>query len=145
MKNINWARFILGGLIATAVLFVSDGLLHEQVLRTDWKAVYDGLGAKEPAETPVSMLYFAIFEVGRGVMSIFIYVLMRDRFGAGPKTAVFAGISTWLAFSITGPAQFIPLEFYSHALWVKVGAFQLVTSIVAAIIAASLYKDVTDR
>jgi hypothetical protein len=47
----------------------------------------------------------------------------------------------WIAFSLTGPAQFIPLGFYSNALWMKVGAFQLVTSIVAAIAAAALYKD----
>jgi len=66
---------------------------------------------------------------------------MRRCCGAGPKTAVVAGIVAWFAFTVTGPAQFIPLGFYSNALWVKTGAFQLVTSIIGAIIGAALYKD----
>jgi len=43
--------------------------------------------------------------------------------------------------SVTGPAQFIPLGFFSHALWIKVAAFQLVTSIIATLAGAVLYKD----
>jgi hypothetical protein len=50
-------------------------------------------------------------------------------------------VAAWLAFSVTGPAQFIPLGFYSMALWVKVAAFQLVTSIVAAIAGAFPYRE----
>jgi hypothetical protein len=69
------------------------------------------------------------------------YVLMRAFFGAGPKTAVLAGIVGWIAFSLTGPTQFIPLGFFSNALWIKVGAIHLVTSIVATIAGAALYKD----
>lgn len=66
---------------------------------------------------------------------------MRSHFGAGPKTAALAGVVAWLAFSVTGPAQFIPLGFYSNALWIKVAAFQLITSIVAAIAGAAIYKE----
>jgi hypothetical protein len=67
---------------------------------------------------------------------------MRTHFGPGPKTAVLAGIAAWVAFSLTGPAQFIPLGFFSKPLWLKVAALQLVTSIVATIAGAALYKDV---
>jgi hypothetical protein len=81
------------------------------------------------------MLYFAIFELGRGFTAMMFYVLMRAFFGAGPKTAVLAGIIGWIAFSLTGPVQFIPLGFFSTALWLKVGAIQLIVSIVA-----TLYK-----
>ncbi|HET6893060.1 MAG TPA: hypothetical protein VFH31_18285 [Pyrinomonadaceae bacterium] len=74
-------------------------------------------------------------------MSIFVYALMRSHFGPGPKTAALAGVAAWFAFSVTGPAQFIPLGFYSNALWIKVAAFQLITSILAAIAGAALYKE----
>ena len=107
----------------------------------DWNAVYAALGAREPTESAGSMLYFAIFELGRGFIAIFIYALMRGPFSPGPKTAALAGVVAWFAFSLTGPAQFIPLGFYSHALWGKVGAFQLITSIVATIAGAAIYKD----
>ncbi len=141
MPKLNWNRIIIGGLVAAIIVFLADGFFHERVVRADWDSVYAAIGARQPTESAGSMVYFAIFELGRGLISIFIYALMRQPFKPGPKTAVLAGIVTWLAFSVTGPAQFIPLGFYSHALWGKVGAFQLVTSIVATIAGAALYKD----
>jgi hypothetical protein len=70
-----------------------------------------------------------------------LYVLMRRCCKPGPKTAAIAGVVVWLAFSVTGPAQFIPLGFFSHALWLKVGAFHLVTSVIATIAGAAIYKE----
>lgn len=139
--SINWGRFIVGGIVASIILFLSDGFLHESIVKADWKAVYAALGAAEPTEGGVSMIYFAVFELGRGFIAMLLYVLMRPICKPGPKTAAWAGLVVWIAFSLTGPAQFIPLGFFSNALWIKVGAFQLVTSIVAAIAAAALYKD----
>ena len=142
MPKINWARVIVGGLIATVILFLTDGLLHESLVGADWNAVYAKLGASPPRHGGIGIAYFVIFELGRGFISLFLYSLMRQPFGPGPKTAALAGIVGWLAFSVTGPAQFIPLDFYSNALWIKVGAFQLVTSIVATIAGAALYKEI---
>jgi hypothetical protein len=142
MIKINWPRVIVGGLIAAVILFLTDGFFHEKMVGADWRAVYAALHATEPTEhTPMGLAYFAVFELGRGLISIYLYSLMRSCCGPGPKTAVFAGIVAWIAFSVTGPAQFIPLGFYSHALWLKVGAFQLVTSIIAAIAGAALYRE----
>jgi hypothetical protein len=142
MPTINWTRFLIGGLIAAVICFLADGFLHERILAADWKAIYDGLRTTQPEHAATGLIYFAIFELGRGLVALFLYAMMRTHFGAGPKTAVLAGVVSWLAFSVTGPAQFIPLGLYSHALWLKVGIFQLVTSIVATIAGAALYKDV---
>jgi hypothetical protein len=141
LPKLNWNRIIIGGLVAAIIAFLTDGFFHERVVGADWNSVYAALGAREPTESAGSMLYFAIFELGRGFIAIFLYALMRGPFKPGPKTAALAGIVSWVAFSLTGPAQFIPLGFYSHALWGKVGAFQLVTSIVATIAGAAIYKD----
>jgi hypothetical protein len=140
--KINWARLIVGGLIAAIICFLSDGFFHEQLLGRDWEAVYSNLGITEPPHQTSALLYFAIFELGRGFVSMLLYATMRTHFGPGPKTAVLAGIAAWVAFSLTGPAQFIPLGFFSKPLWLKVAALQLVTSIVATIAGAALYKDV---
>lgn len=141
MPRTNWVRLIIGILIATVIMFLADGFFHEQVVKADWTAVYTGLGATEPKHSSTGIAYFAIFELGRAILGMSLYVLMRSCCGAGPKTAVLAGVVMWIAFSVTGPAQFIPLGFYSHALWVKVAAFQLVTSIVATLAGAVLYKE----
>ena len=141
MARINWNRLMLGSLIAAIIMFVTDGFIHETITQADWRAVYSGLRAAEPEPHGSSMVYFAVFELGRGFTAIMFYVLMRAYFGAGPKTAVLAGIVGWIAFSLTGPVQFIPLGFFSNALWLKVGAIHLITSIVATIAGAALYKD----
>src|ERR1044071_6488360 len=141
MATINWGRLILGSLIAAIIMFVTDGFIHETIAKADWTAVYNGLRATEPEPHGTSMVYFALFELGRGFTAMMFYALMRAYFGAGPKTAVLAGIVGWIAFSVTGPAQFIPLGFFSTALWLKVGAIHLITSILATIAGAALYKD----
>lgn len=139
--SINWIRLIIGGLIASVILFLTDGFFHERVVAADWTAVYHGLGANKPQHNAMGLVYFAIFELGRGFGSLALYVLMRPCCKPGPKTAVLAGIVAWLAFSVTGPAQFIPLGFFSNALWLKVGAFHLITSVIAAVAGAWVYKD----
>ena len=139
--KINWTRLIVGGLIAAIICFFSDGFFHEQLLGRDWEAVYSNLGITEPPHQSSALVYFAIFELGRGFVSMLLYATMRTHFGPGPKTAALAGIAAWVAFSLTGPAQFIPLGFFSNPLWLKVSGLQLVTSIVATIAGAALYKD----
>jgi len=140
--SINWGRFIIGGIIASIIAFVSDGFLHEALLKPDWQALYTALGAKLPTEEGSgAMIYFAVFELGRGFIAMLLYVLMRPTCKPGPKTAAWAGLVTWIAFSLTGPSQFVPLKLFSNALWMKMAAFQLVTTIVAAVVAAALYKD----
>ena len=141
MAQINWGRLFLGSLVAAIIMFATDGFIHETIARADWTAVYEGLRATMPEPHGTSMVYFAVFELGRGFTAMMFYVLMRAFFGAGPKTAVLAGIVGWVAFSLTAPVQFIPLGFFSNALWLKVGAVHLVTSIVATIAGAALYKD----
>ncbi len=140
MSPINWGRLIIGAIVAAIILFVTDGLMHETWLHEDWLAVYNNLRATPPEENAASMVYFAIFELGRGFIILFLYVLMRDRFQPGPKTAALAGVIGWVAFSLTGPAQFIPLGFLSNALWVKMAVAHLITSVLAAIAGAALYK-----
>jgi hypothetical protein len=143
MAKINWGRLIVGSLIAAIIMFLTDGFIHETIAKADWKAIYEGLRATEPQPHGLSLVYFAVFELGRGFTAMMFYVTMRSFFGAGPKTAVLAGIVGWIAFSLTGPVQFIPLGFFSNALWFKVGAIHLITSIIATIAGAALYKDAT--
>jgi hypothetical protein len=141
MTNVNWGRFILGALIVAAICFVSDGFLHQRVVTEQWLAVRDALGATTPDHSGFSMIWFVVFEAGRGFLAMYVYVLLRPRLGAGVKTATWAGVVTWVAFSLTGPAQFIPLGFYSTMLWFSVAVYQLVFTIIAAIMGAAPYSE----
>ncbi len=141
MNKINYPRLLIGVVVAALIMFLTDGFFHEMIAKADWKALYAALGANEPAPHGLSMVYFAIFELGRAFVAMFLYVAMRPMCGPGPKTAVGAGIVGWIGSSLTGPVQFIPLGFFSNALWLKVAAFHLVISIIATVAGAALYKD----
>jgi hypothetical protein len=140
MNDVNWGRFILGALIVAAICFVSDGFLHQRVLTEQWQAVYDALGATPPDHSGFAMVWFLVFEAGRGFLAMYVYVLLRPRLGPGVKTATWAGVVTWVAFSLTAPAQFIPIGFYSTMLWFSVAVYQLVFTIIAAIVGAAPYS-----
>ena len=141
MSNVNWGRFMLGALIVAAICFVSDGFLHQRLVNEQWEAVATALGASLPEHAGWTMVYFVIFELGRGFLTMYTYVLLRPRLGPGAKTATWAGVVAWVVFSLTGPAQFIPLGFYSESLWISVSLYQLVFSIIAAIVGAAPYRE----
>jgi len=141
MTHVNWGRFILGALIVAVICFVTDGFLHQRVVHEEWLAVYNALGATPPGHSGFKMIWFIVFEAGRGFLAMYTYVLLRPRLGPGVKTATWAGVVTWVAFSLAGPAQFIPLGFYSEALWIYVGIYQLVFTIIAAIVGAAPYSE----
>ena len=142
MAKVNWGRLLLGSLIAAVLCFVTDGLMHNMLIHEDWKGVYTALKATPPTDhDPMSFAYFGLLEIGRGFVTMFLYIMMRARMGAGPKTAVWAGVVSWVAFSLTGPAQYIPLGLMSCAVWLKAAGFQLVTSVGAALAGAAPYKE----
>ena len=141
MSNVNWGRFILGALIVAAICFISDGYLHQKLVSEQWEAVTAALGATMPEHAGFAMIWFVVFEAGRGFLTMYVYVLLRPRLGPGVKTATWAGVVAWVAYSLTGPAQFIPLGFYSESLWISVGLYQLVFSIIAAIVGAAPYQE----
>jgi hypothetical protein len=143
MGNINWGKFVLGAAFVAAICFVSDGFLHQKVVDDQWADVVNALGATVPQHAGWSMIWFVVFEAGRGFLTMYTYVLLRPRFGPGVKTATWAGVVAWVAYSLTGPAQFIPLGFYSESLWFTVAIYQLVFSIVAAIAGAAPYGERT--
>jgi hypothetical protein len=141
--RVSWGRLLAGGAVATLICFATDGFLHERLLGADWKALGDALGLKQQPEEGhgTALISFFDFELGRGLGAVFIYVMMRARYGAGPKTAVGAAVASWLISSVSGPAQFIPLGFYSTALWMKVAGFQLVTSVASTLAGAAIYRE----
>jgi hypothetical protein len=141
MSRVNRGRLAIGGLIASAIVFVTDGFLHERLIHRHWETLAEQLHIAPQEHAPSALLYFAIFELGRGFVPLFLYAMMRARFGPGPKTAAWAGVAGWIAFSVTGPAQFIPLGFFSITLWCLTSAYQLVTSIVATIAGAAVYAE----
>lgn len=142
MADMNWGRLLLGTVIAGTIAFLGDGLLHNKLLMSDWQALARGLGLPTDGKKhrPAQMLYFVLFDLGRGFLAMIVYVLAQPRLGTGTQAAVVAGLISWIGCCVTTPAEFIPLGFFNETLWMKSAAFQLVTSIIAAIAGAAVVR-----
>lgn len=144
MTKIHLGRVIVGGLVAGLVMNVSEFVLHAIVLAadgnklmTDWQAL--GLHV-EP--DPILLMILVGITFVLGVLAVWTYAAIRPRFGAGPRTALYAGIAVW-AMSYLYAAVYVHagIVIYPAKLtWVPV-AWSLIEVPVATVVGASLYRE----
>lgn len=103
MGRIQTGRVILAGVIAGIVINVLEFVLRGGFLGNDWKAAMDALGrTPQPGEEARSMVLYILAGFVGGFALAWLYAAIRPRFGAGPGTAVKAGIGAWVLASL-GP------------------------------------------
>jgi len=144
MRKINVGRLLLGGIVAGILMFLADGFIHQKLLHDHWLAAMRAAGRSVQAEEHGGdMAYFAVFELLRGLALAWVYAAIRVQFGAGPKTAIIAAVAVW---AIMFPLPFIsevPIGFYSATMLAMWSLYELITSVVAGLLAGALYKDAT--
>ena len=95
---VNKNRLIIGGIAAGVVQFFLEGIVNTPILGADWQAWAQQMGSAVPHPSiGFSMACWAIQSVMLGIIGVWIYVALRARCGAGPKTAICAGGTLWLA------------------------------------------------
>jgi len=142
MKKINVARVLLGGILAGVLMFMADGFIHSKLLHEHWMAAMKAAGRSVEAEEHGSdMLYFAAFELLRGLAVAGLYSVFRTHCGPGPKTAVCAALFLWAVMFPIFFLQEIPLGFYSTTLVGLWSLYEVVPSVIAGLVAGALYKD----
>jgi hypothetical protein len=93
--GINWGRVMLGGLAAGLVMNVSEAALHGGMLGADGVAHLKALGLREtPQGWQLPALVAMTFVLG--IASAWLYAAIRPRYGAGPKTALCAGLAVFV-------------------------------------------------
>jgi hypothetical protein len=142
MRKINIGRVLLGGIVAGILMFLADGFIHEKLLHEHWMVAMRAAGRSMQAEEHGSdMVYFAVFELLRGLALAWVYAAIRAQFGAGPKTAVIAAVAVWaMMFPIPFVSE-MPIGFYTTTMLALWSLYELVTSVIAGLLAGALYKD----
>jgi len=140
MGKINTARWILCGVIAGIVGDLVGSLVDGVLLAPRWNAAFTRLGL--PAITGTEIVEFNVVGIFIGLAALWIYVGIRPRFGAGAKTAVYAGLVTWFLCILLPDISFmyIPHAYSRHLLLYTVLG-NLVGCVVATIVGAALYKE----
>jgi hypothetical protein len=140
MGKINVGRVILGGIVAGIVGDVLDIPVDGVWLAKRWT---DGLSALgHPGYGTNQIICFNVLGLIVGLVAIWIYAGIRPRFGAGAKTAIYAGIATWILAFLVPNVAFMWVEgLFSEPLTLYTTAGNLVECVIGAIAGAALYKE----
>jgi hypothetical protein len=139
MGKINLQRVILGGLVAGVVLNIFDFVLYGVVFKDDYNAALQALG--KPAMTNNMVMWFVALDFLFGIFLVWLYAAIRPRFGAGPGTAVKAGLAMWVLFGLLHALSEAPMGLFPQNLWVIGTLAALVVYPLAAVAGAKLYTE----
>ncbi len=140
MGKINWSRLILGGIVAGIVADVLGYLVDGVMLAPRWAAGMQALGHSE--FSPNQWIWFNLLGLVSGIVAVWIYAAIRPRFGAGPRTAIYAGLAVWVVGSLLPNLSFMCFAglFSCHlTLYTTLGA--LVELVAGTVVGAALYKE----
>ncbi len=146
MANINVKRVLLGGVVAGAVIFVVTGVGNGAILASQLQDWIHSMGdLMHPPAQPVQMALWALMCLVDGAAGVWIYAASRPRFGAGPKTALLAGLSVWLVgrFAVALDLTALGLFPAPIALGQLIGG--LVAIMGGVFLGAWLYKEMPTR
>lgn len=139
-KNINFGRVILGGIVAGIVGDILGYIVDGVILAPKWAAGMKALGR---VEFSVSQnVAFNIIGLVYGIFMVWLYAAIRPRYGAGPTTAICAGLAVWAMGVLLPNAGFMWVTgFFPTSLTVMTTAAGIIELVVAALAGAALYKE----
>lgn len=140
MGKINVGRWILCGVVAGVVGDIIESLITGLWLGKSWNAAMEFLG--KPALTSTQIIEFNVVGLVIGFAAMWIYVGIRPRFGAGPKTAIYAGIAAWVLASLVPNTFFMVIPYmYPHHLALYATITDFFACVVGTLAGAALYRE----
>lgn len=141
MAKSSMARVILGGVVAGLVLNICGYLVDGVMLAPQWAAAMTALG-KNGEITINQIVGFNILGFCYGIALVWLYAAIRPRYGAGPKTAVSAGLALWVAGVLLPNVGFMGVNgLFPANLTILTTAAGAVECILAALAGAAVYKE----
>jgi hypothetical protein len=140
MKSINWGRVAFGGIVAGVIVNISEFLLHGVVLKTAQEEAMKALGKTMPmsgSTTAIWVLRGFLFGIG----AVWLYAAIRPRYGAGPGTAVKAGIAAWFFTHLLCAIVFVNIGLFAMSGETVPTLWTLVESMVSTVVGAWIYKE----
>jgi len=140
MGQINYGRVILGGLVAGVVINIIEGVMNGVVLASRWADQMISLN-RPAAGSIKQIVVLNLWGFAAGILAVWLYAAIRPRMGAGPRTAMCAGLFTWVTICGMGTAVPVILHIYRLDLGLIGVGFELVEMLAAALAGAYFYKE----
>ena len=139
MAQMNVNRVVLGGLIAGLVINISETILNVPVLGQQMEDALKGRNLPPVGGGAIGGFVVGAFVVG--VLLVWLYAAIRPRFGAGPKTAIIAGLVLWLLAYVWPSLGLGLMGFMPMKLLVITTLWGLAEVILAALAGGAVYKE----
>jgi len=140
MGKTNWMRVFLGGLLAGVVIIILGFATFAMYLKKLYEPAMEALG--QPMRTSSGFYVFAIVSsLIAGILAVWLYSAIRPRYGAGAKTAVIAGLFSWVLSSLGPDISLGAMGFFPANLMVIDTLTGLVIYVVATLLGAWAYKE----
>lgn len=140
MAHTNRVRVIWGGLLAGVVINLVEYLTNGVILKGAWGQAMTALGKS----ADISASAIAIFNLWGfliGIGSVWIYAAIRPRYGAGPGTAVRAGLAVWALAVFLANLSNYPLDLFPVRLLFITSVVALLEIVIATVVGAWLYQE----
>ena len=141
MTGINTAKVVAAGLLAGLVANAFDFVTNTYILAGDWQALatahnMDPAAMTSPAVAGTWIAVDFLF----GILLVWTYAAIRPRLGAGPKTAIIAGLVIYASATLV-VFGFTMMGMLTMTLFVKGSIASIVSTLVASVVGASMYKE----
>jgi hypothetical protein len=135
----NYARIVLGGLVAGLVLNVGEFVLNEVLLKEQMEEMFRRFNIPTPSGSFIAVAVILTFALG--ILIVMLYAMIRPRFGPGPKTAICAALIVWFVVCVYMNILYGVLFSMSTSLIVIGMVWCLVEYCLAALAGAWVYKE----
>jgi len=141
MPGINMGRVVGAGLVAGLVMNVVDGVTNGAILGARWMEESKRLGIDvSDAAQSQSLIGWVTFDFLCGITLVWLYASIRPRYGAGPKTAICAGLAIWFITHLAFAAWWFT-GLYSIGVVAASTVGGLVAGIAGGLAGGALYKE----
>ena len=139
MGQINMGRVILGGLLAGVVINIGEFVLNMAILGTLWNEALQALN--RPAFDAGMIVFFVLLAFALGIMAVWVYAAIRPRFGAGPLTALCAGLIVWALAILYPTGGALPMHLFPRRLLFYTALWEIFELPVATLAGAWIYAE----
>lgn len=140
MAHTNRGRVLLGGLVAGLIINIIEFVVQGVLLKADWANAMQALG-RSPIVSGKAILIFNIWGFLAGIGSVWLYAAIRSRYGAGPGTALRAGLAAWFFASFLVAVANYPMGFFPVRLIVLPSLAEFIAFELATLVGALMYKE----
>lgn len=139
MVPVRWSRILLGGLLAGVVINIFEYLLNGVLLKEAWAEALRALNRPDQY-TATQIVAFNLWGFLMGIGAVWLYTEIRDRYGPGVRSAIYAGLAIWAIGYAFGAIPATAMAVFPGRLTVYGLLIGLVEINVATIVGAWTYR-----